>query len=110
MLVTTKKGARNQKTKVSYSNNLSWSSPARLPEMPRSDIWARMWNKAYEYDTPGGYYFNEKFMEKLDAHIADPEHNPAILVDTEGIQNSNYSPRLIFKTNRSIVIVTLGTT
>ena len=37
-------------------------------------------------------YFNEKFMEKLDAHIADPEHNPAILVDTEGIQNSNYSP------------------
>ena len=92
MLVTTKKGARNQKTKVSYSNNLSWSSPARLPEMPRSDIWARMWNKAYEYDTPGGYYFNEKFMEKLDAHIADPEHNPAILVDTEGIQNSNYSP------------------
>lgn len=92
MLITTKKGARNQKTKVSYSNNLSWSSPARLPEMPRSDIWARMWNKAYEYDTPGGYYFNEKFMEKLDAHIADPEHNPAILVDTEGIQNSNYSP------------------
>ena len=80
MLVTTKKGARNQKTKVSYSNNLSWSSPARLPEMPRSDIWARMWNKAYEYDTPGGYYFNEKFMEKLDAHIADPEHNPAILI------------------------------
>ena len=60
--------------------------------MPRSDVWARMWNKAYEYDTPGGYYFNEKFMEKLDAHIADPEHNPAILVDTEGIQNSNYSP------------------
>ena len=92
MLVTTKKGNRNQKTRVTYNNNLSWSSPARLPEMPRSDVWARMWNKAYEYDTPGGYYFNEKFMEKLDAHIADPEHNPAILVDTEGIQNSNYSP------------------
>ena len=92
MLVTTKKGQRNQKTHVTYSNNMSWSSPARLPEMPRSDVWARMWNKAYEYDTPGGYYFNEKFMAALDAHIADPEHNPAILVDTEGIQNSNYSP------------------
>lgn len=45
MLVTTKKGKRNQKTRVTYSNNLSWSSPARLPEMPRSDVWARMWNK-----------------------------------------------------------------
>lgn len=92
MLVTTKKGNRNQKTRVNYSNNFSWSSPARLPEMPRSDVWARMWNKAYAYDTPGGYYFNDKFLKYLDAHIADPKNNPAILVDTEGIQNSNYSP------------------
>ena len=92
MLVTTKKGQRNQKTRVTYNNNMSWSSPARLPKMPRSDVWARMWNKAYGYDTPGGYYFNDKFMAALDAHIADPANNPAILVDTEGIQNSNYSP------------------
>ena len=92
MLVTTKKGKRNQKTRVTYSNNLSWSSPARLPEMPRSDVWARMWNKISDYDSPGSYYFNEKFMKALDAHIADPEHNPAILVDTEGIQHSSYTP------------------
>ena len=92
MLVTTKKGNRNQKTRVNYSNNFSWSSPARLPEMPRSDVWVRMWNKAYAYDTPGGYYFNDKFLKYLDAHIADPKNNPAILVDTEGIQNSNYNP------------------
>ena len=31
MLVTTKKGNRNQKTRVTYNNNLSWSSPARSP-------------------------------------------------------------------------------
>ena len=92
MLVTTKKGARNQKTRVNYNNNLSWSSPARLPEMPRSDVWARMWNKAYEYDTPGSYLFNDRFMKALDDHLADPEHNPAILVDTEGIQHPNYTP------------------
>ena len=92
MLVTTKKGSRNQKTKVSYSNNLSWSTPARLPEMPRSDVWARAWNKYYDYENPGTYYFNDRFLAALDAHIADPEHNPAILVDTEGIQSPNYTP------------------
>ena len=48
---------------MTYSNNLSWSSPARLPEMPRSDVWARMWNKISDYDSPGSYYFNEKFMK-----------------------------------------------
>ena len=92
MLVTTKKGNRNQKTRVTYNNNLSWSSPARLPEMPRADVWARMWNKAYDYESPGSYYFNDRFLAALDAHIADPVNNPAILVDTEGIQNSNYTP------------------
>lgn len=92
MLITTKKGSRNGQIKVNYNNNFSWSTPARIPDMPRSDVWARMWNKAYDYDSPGGYYFNDKFMAALDAHIADPENNPAILVDTEGIQNSNYTP------------------
>lgn len=92
MLVTTKKGSRNQKTQVSYSNNFSWSSPARLPEMPRADVWAEMWNKAYDYDTPGSYYFNDKFMDALKGHILDPLNNPPILVDTEGIQHPSYTP------------------
>lgn len=92
MLVNTKKGARNQKTRINYSNNFSWSSPARLPEMPRSDVWARTWNKAFDYDNPGTYYFNDKFLAAVDAHIADPVNNPAVLVDTEGIQSPQYTP------------------
>lgn len=92
MLITTKKGKRNEKARVNYGSNFSWSNPARLPKMPRSDVWARMWNKAFDYDTPGRYYFSDKFLEALDAHIADPENNPAILVDTEGIQSPNYTP------------------
>ncbi|UXD69279.1 TonB-dependent receptor [Sphingobacterium faecium] len=32
ILVTTKKGARNQPTKINYSSNLTWSSPSTLPE------------------------------------------------------------------------------
>lgn len=92
MLITTKKGNNQQKTKISYSNNFSWNVPARLPEMPRSDVWAEMWNKAYDYDQPGTYYFNDKFMDALKAYINDPVNNPPILVDTEGIQNPNYTP------------------
>lgn len=92
MLVTTKQGRENQKTKINYNNNLAWSTPARLPEMPRADVWARAWNDAYDSESPGDYYFNERFLTALDAHIADPEHNPAILVDTEGIQSPNYTP------------------
>lgn len=92
MLITTKKGSAKQKARISYSNNFSWSTPARLPEMPRADVWAEMWNKAYDYDNPGTYYFNEKFMDALRAHIADPANNPPILVDTEGIQNAIYTP------------------
>ncbi len=92
MLITTKQGKANQKVKVSYSNNLAWSKPARLPKMPRADVWARAWNDAYDSEQPGDYYFTDRFLEALDAHIADPEHNPAILVDTEGIQSPNYTP------------------
>lgn len=92
MLVTTKQGKENQKIKVNYNNNLAWSAPARLPEMPRADVWARAWNDAYASESPGDYYFNDRFLAALDAHIADPEHNPAVLVDTEGIQSPNYTP------------------
>ncbi|MBL7972867.1 MAG: TonB-dependent receptor [Prolixibacteraceae bacterium] len=92
MLVTTKQGRENQKTKINYNNNLAWSTPARLPEMPRADVWARAWNDAYDSESPGDYYFSDRFLAALDAHIADPENNPAILVDTEGIQSPNYTP------------------
>lgn len=92
LLITTKQGAKNQKIKVNYSNNLSWSKPARLPKMPRSDVWARAWNSIYDYEAPGSYYFNDKFLEALDAHIADPQNNPGVLVDTEAIQSPNYTP------------------
>lgn len=92
LLVTTKQGSKNQKTKINYSNNLSWSKPARLPKMPRSDVWARAWNAIYDYEAPGSYYFNDKFLEALDAHIADPRNNPDVLVDIEAIQSPNHTP------------------
>lgn len=92
MLITTKKGASNKKATVNYNNNLSWNTPARLPEMPNSLDWARAWNKAFDYDSPGNYYFSDKFMRYLELHVTDPEHNPGVLVDTEGIQDGRNTP------------------
>lgn len=93
MLITTKKGTENNKTQVNYNNNISWSTPARLShmKMPRSDVWAEMWNKACDYEGVKRY-FGDRFMEYLHAHIDDPEHNPGVLVDTEGIQDSRNTP------------------
>lgn len=92
MLVTTRQGRKNQSVQVNYNNNMSWSSPARLPKMPSSDVWVRAWNDAYDSESPGDYYFNDRFIAAVDAHIADPAHNPAVLVDTEEIQSPNYTP------------------
>ena len=82
MLITTKKGANNKKATVNYNNNFSWNTPARLPQMPNSLDWARAWNKAFDYDNPGNYYFSDKFMHYLELHVTDPEHNPGVLLDT----------------------------
>ena len=92
MLLTTKKGAKSSRTRVTYSNNFSWNTPARLPEMASSDVWCRMWNMAMEYDNPGTYYFSDRFLELLDAHMADPANNPGVVVDTEGIQDYRHTP------------------
>lgn len=92
MLITTRTGRENQKVTVNYNNNLSWSTPARLPVMPSSDVWVRAWNDAYDSESPGDFYFSDRFIAAVDAHIADPEHNPAVLLDTEAIQSPDYTP------------------
>ena len=94
MLITTKKGANNKKIQINYNNNLSWNMPARIPEMPNSYDWACMWNLAVQHDSgdPSDFYFNDKFMNYLKLHNEDPEHNPGVLVDTEGIQDSRNTP------------------
>lgn len=92
ILITTKRGDNNKKIRINYNNNLSWNTPARLPDMPRADIWCRAVNQMMDYETPGDYYFSDRFLELLDAHIADPANNPGVMVDTEGIQDPRNTP------------------
>ena len=38
ILITTKKGSKDGKVKVSYSNNFAWGKPTNLPEFSRADL------------------------------------------------------------------------
>lgn len=73
VLITTKKGNKDGKVKVSYTNNFSWATPTKVPEHSRADL-----NLQYSYDqlnalktTPTweygqvGYYFNPDVIAKV---------------------------------------------
>jgi len=73
VLITTKKGTKDGKTRITYSNNFSWSKPTDVPEHTRADL-----NLQYSYDqinalktTPTwevgqvGYYYNPDVIAKV---------------------------------------------
>ncbi len=73
VLITTKKGSKDGKVKVSYSNNFSWATPTDVPEHTRADL-----NLQYSYDqrnaletTPTwefgqvGYFYNPDVIKKV---------------------------------------------
>lgn len=73
ILITTKKGGKDGKVKVSYTNNFSWATPTDIPEHTRADL-----NLQYSYDqlnalktTPTleygqvGYYYNPDVIAKV---------------------------------------------
>ena len=41
VLITTKKGKKEQKVQINYNNNFSWSMASRLPDGVSSDKWIR---------------------------------------------------------------------
>lgn len=77
ILITTKKGAKDGKTKVTYSDNFSWATPTKVPVHSRADL-----NLQYSYDqmnalktTPTweygqvGYYYNPDVIAKVKGWI-----------------------------------------
>ena len=73
VLITTKKGRKDGKVRVSYSNNFSWATPTDVPKHTRADL-----NLQYSYDqlnalktTPTwefgqvGYYYNPDVIKKV---------------------------------------------
>lgn len=53
MLVTTKKGAENSKTKINITLENSFSSPMNFPDFVDGATWMEMYNEAQQRRTPG---------------------------------------------------------
>jgi TonB-linked SusC/RagA family outer membrane protein len=51
ILITTKKGRKNVKPTVSYSNNFGWAAPINIPEMVNSVQWAKLTNEATQHES-----------------------------------------------------------
>lgn len=83
VLVTTKSGSLNEKVRVNYNNNLSWSNVTRLPNSVSSDKWIRAMNEA-NINNGNGKYFSDEQVAAIDAYIADPVNNPSAFVDETG--------------------------
>ncbi len=73
VLITTKKGSKEGKTRVSYSNNFSWATPTQVPQHTRADLNlqysldqqnALKTTPTYEYGYVG-FYYNPDVVEKV---------------------------------------------
>lgn len=83
ILITTKKGQTNQKLRVNYNNNFSWSSPSRLPKGISSDKWINAQNQA-NINNGGGAYWKPAHVAAVEAYCKDPINNPSAFLDTTG--------------------------
>lgn len=83
VLITTKSGTLNQKTRVTYNNNISWSNVSRLPNGIASNKWMRAMNQA-NINNGGGAYFSDEQINAIDGFINDPINNPSAFVDPSG--------------------------
>lgn len=67
VLITTKKGKREQKVQVNYNNNLSWSKASRLPNGTSSDKWISAMNIASTNSNK--QLFSQELIDAVNAYI-----------------------------------------
>lgn len=78
ILVTTKRGKKNQPTTVSYNNNISFHSPLNLPSFVDVVTWMTAYNQACEYGGVAQVYPDEQVQRARDYMdgIYKYEYNP----------------------------------
>ncbi|WP_270087472.1 SusC/RagA family TonB-linked outer membrane protein [Sphingobacterium sp. SYP-B4668] len=93
ILITTKKGSKLEGTKLDYSNNLSLSSPLRLPSFIDSYTWATAYNQANANAGLTAIYSDEQ-MERIKGYLDGTfpyEYDPERPIDNiwAGRRNGN---------------------
>ena len=81
VLITTKKGKKDQKVTVNYNNNFSWSAPSRLPDGISSDKWIDAVQLA-NTNASGSGYFSQELVDAVHAYCQDPSRPSAFLDET----------------------------
>ena len=66
ILITTKKGSKNQKPTISYTGNVIYKTPQKLPQSLDSYTWARVQNEAG--DNMGGHPISNATVDRIIAY------------------------------------------
>lgn len=77
ILISTKTGGKKQGLKVTYSNNLIFSSPTSLPQMTDGLEYATRINDVALTNGKGVYYTDET-IEHIKNYMADPDNYPGV--------------------------------
>lgn len=84
ILITTKKGERNRKPELRYSNNIAFRAPTTLPRLANSLDFANAMNYAAQ-NSGADKIFSDEMIGHIIAYQKDPEHYPGLQV----IPNTN---------------------
>jgi TonB-linked SusC/RagA family outer membrane protein len=104
ILVQTKSGSFNQKTKIGYSYDLSYDQPAALPDILDSyHIYKALKDKDLWTGAIAAYSEKDvRIMEQMQAYIRDPVNNKPYYMDGDAIQwTGNTNPYKELVKNRT---------
>jgi len=104
VLITTKKGKKNQDIRIQYNNNLSFASPIGVPHFVDALTWVTAYNQAQANGGLAPIYPDEQ-VERIKGYIAgtykteyDPDNPPTTIWRGRWDGNANYDwPGLYYK-------------
>jgi TonB-linked SusC/RagA family outer membrane protein len=69
VLITTRKGKKNQPTRISYNNNISFAKPLNIPHFVDSKTWVEAYNWARNR-TDGGKIYTDEVVARVEDYLA----------------------------------------
>jgi len=104
VLISTKKGQKNQPIRISYNNNLAFASPIKIPHFIDSYTWATAYNQVQTSAGLGPVYPAEQ-VQRIKGYIDgtyktqyDPNNPPSIIWNGRWQGNANYDwPSMYYK-------------